>query len=108
MPMLSFIEGAVCVMTPTDKTNRLAREKIKQFWTQLGSSVKLMTPQERMTRSWPISVICRILAAFALMKSIPDNFLEHATQGVKRYHSDRGLRPPGLEGHRINQSQAHP
>ena len=24
-------------MTPTDKTNRLAREKIKQFWTQLGS-----------------------------------------------------------------------
>ena len=32
-------EGGSCVMTPTDKTNRLAKEKIKQFWTQLGSTV---------------------------------------------------------------------
>ena len=75
-------EGAVCVMTPTDKTNRLAREKIKQFWTQLGSSVKLMTPQEHDQVLAYISHLPH-LAAFALMKAMPDNFLEHATQGLK-------------------------
>jgi prephenate dehydrogenase len=75
-------EGAVCVMTPTDKTNRLAREKIKQFWTQLGSSVKLMTPQEHDQVLAYISHLPH-LAAFALMKAIPDNYLDQATQGLK-------------------------
>src|SRR5271170_1389596 len=75
-------EGAVCVMTPTDKTNRLAREKIKQFWSQLGSSVKLMTPQEHDQVFAYISHLPHLMA-FALMKSMPDNFLEHSTQGLK-------------------------
>ena len=75
-------EGAVCVMTPTDKTNRLAREKIKQFWTQLGSSVKLMTPQEHDQVLAYISHLPH-LTAFALMKAMPDNCLDHATQGLK-------------------------
>jgi len=75
-------EGASCVMTPTDKTNRLAREKIKQFWSQLGCNVKLMTPPEHDQALAYISHLPH-LAAFALMKSIPDSFLEHATQGLK-------------------------
>ena len=75
-------EGAVCVMTPTDKTNRLAREKIKQFWTQLGSSVKLMTPQEHDQVLAYISHLPH-LTAFALMKAVPDNYLDQATQGLK-------------------------
>jgi len=75
-------EGATCVMTPTDKTNRLAKEKIKQFWTQLGSTVKFMTPQEHDQVLAYISHMPH-LAAFALMKAMPDNFLENATQGLK-------------------------
>jgi prephenate dehydrogenase len=75
-------EGAICVMTPTDKTNRLAREKIKQFWTQLGSSVKLMSPQEHDQTFAHISHLPH-LTAFALMKAMPDNILEYATQGLK-------------------------
>jgi prephenate dehydrogenase len=75
-------EGAVCVMTPTDKTNRLAKEKIKQFWTQLGSNVKFMTPQEHDDVLAYISHLPH-LAAFALMKAMPDAFLDHATQGLK-------------------------
>ena len=69
-------------MTPTDKTNRLAREKIKQFWTQLGSSVKFMTPGEHDQVLAYISHLPH-LTAFALMKAMPDDFLEHATQGLK-------------------------
>jgi prephenate dehydrogenase len=75
-------EGAACVMTPTDKTNRLAREKIKQFWTQLGSSVKLMTPQEHDQVLAYISHLPHLMA-FALMKAMPDNYLDQATQGLK-------------------------
>ena len=75
-------EGGVCVMTPTDKTNRLAREKVKQFWTQLGSTVKLMTPQDHDQTLAYISHLPH-LVAFALMKAMPDNYLEHATPGLK-------------------------
>ncbi len=75
-------EGGVCVMTPTDKTNRLARDKIKQFWMQLGCTVKLMSPPEHDQVLAYISHLPH-LAAFALMKSLPDNYLEHATQGLK-------------------------
>jgi len=75
-------EGATCVMTPTDKTNRLAKEKIKQFWSQLGTSVKFMAPQEHDDVLAYISHMPH-LAAFALMKAIPDNYLDHATQGLK-------------------------
>jgi prephenate dehydrogenase len=75
-------EGATCVMTPTDKTNRLAKEKIKQFWTQLGSTVKFMTPQEHDQVLAYISHLPH-LTAFALMKAMPDNFLDFATQGLK-------------------------
>jgi len=75
-------EGGTCVMTPTDKTNRLAREKIKQFWTQLGSTVKIMTPQEHDQVFAYISHLPHLMA-FALIKSMPDNYLEHATQGLK-------------------------
>ncbi len=75
-------EGGVCVMTPTDKTNRLAREKIKQFWTQLGSSVKFMTPVEHDQVLAYISHVPH-LTAFAMMKAMPDDYLSQATQGLK-------------------------
>jgi len=75
-------EGGVCVMTPTDKTNRLAKEKIKQFWSQLGSSVKFMLPGEHDQVFAYISHLPH-LTAFALMKAMPDEFLPHATQGLK-------------------------
>jgi len=75
-------DGGTCIMTPTDKTNRLAKEKIKQFWSQLGSSVKFMAPQEHDQVLAYISHLPH-LTAFALMKAMPDNFLEHAPQGLK-------------------------
>jgi prephenate dehydrogenase len=35
----------VCVITPTRKTNRVARNKLKQFWSALGSRVLEMPPE---------------------------------------------------------------
>ncbi|MEI7998105.1 MAG: prephenate dehydrogenase [Candidatus Omnitrophota bacterium] len=78
----ALYDNAPCVMTPTDKTNRLAKEKVKQFWSQLGGQVKTMTPQEH---DEALSFISHLphLMAFAMMKAIPDQFLEYATAGLR-------------------------
>lgn len=78
----ALYEHSPCLMTPTDKTNRLAKEKIKHFWGQLGAQVKMMSPQEHDEVMAFISHMPH-LAAFGIMKAIPDQFLEHATQGLR-------------------------
>ena len=75
-------EGSTCIMTPTDKTNRLAKEKMKQFWSQLGSNVKLMTPQEHDDALAYVSHLPHVVA-FALMKAIPDNMMDVAATGLR-------------------------
>jgi prephenate dehydrogenase len=78
----ALYEGASCVMTPTDKTNRLAKEKVKHFWAQLGCQVKNMTPNEHDEALAFVSHLPH-LVAFGLMKSIPDQYLEYAPQGLR-------------------------
>ncbi len=78
----ALYENSPCLMTPTDKTNRLAKEKIKHFWGQLGAQVKMMPPQEHDEVMAFISHMPH-LAAFGIMKAIPDQFLEYATQGLR-------------------------
>ena len=78
----ALYEGGLCVMTPTDKTNRLAKEKMKHFWTQLGCTVKFMPPQEHDEAMAYISHLPH-LAAFALTKILPEHSAELATQGLK-------------------------
>jgi len=41
-----LFDGAVCILTTTKKTNRRAVQTLKRFWSELGCSVKLMTPDE--------------------------------------------------------------
>ncbi|MGD0744433.1 MAG: prephenate dehydrogenase/arogenate dehydrogenase family protein [Verrucomicrobiota bacterium] len=40
-----LFENAVCVVTPTKKTNRAALRKVEQFWKALGSRVLELTPE---------------------------------------------------------------
>jgi prephenate dehydrogenase len=77
-----LFERSQCIMTPTDKTNRLAKEKVKHFWSLLGANVRFMSPNEHDDILAHISHVPH-LVAFALMKSIPDQFLEYATQGLR-------------------------
>ncbi len=77
-----LFERSQCIMTPTDKTNRLAKEKVKHFWSQLGANVRFMSPNEHDEILAHISHLPHLLA-FALMKAIPDQFLEYATQGLR-------------------------
>lgn len=78
----ALYEGGLVLMTPTDKTNRLARDKIKQFWTILGASVKFIPPVDHDQIIGYISHLPHV-AAFALMEVIPDEYLPYATQGLK-------------------------
>ncbi len=78
----ALYDGGTCVMTPTEKTNRMARDKVKQFWNQLGCNVKLMGPAEHDEALAYISHLPH-LTAFALMRSLPDNCMELAAQGFK-------------------------
>jgi len=41
----NLFENAICVVTPTRKTNRSALKKMKQFWTALGSRVLELAPE---------------------------------------------------------------
>ena len=78
----NLYENASCIMTPTDKTNRLAKEKIKHFWSQLGTQVKTMSPQEHDESLAFVSHLPHMIA-FSLMKAVPDQHLELAPQGLR-------------------------
>ena len=78
----ALYDNGSCIMTPTDKTNRLAKDKIKQFWSQLGMNVKIMSPQEHDEHLAFISHLPHF-AAFSIMKALPDSCLEYVTQGLK-------------------------
>jgi len=77
-----LFEGTTCLMTPTEQTNRLAKEKIKQLWTNVGAQVKFISPKEHDQILAYISHLPHILA-YGLMEVIPPEFLEYATQGLR-------------------------
>ena len=77
-----LFEHSNCIMTPTERTNRLAKEKVKHFWSQLGANVRFMSPTEHDEILAYISHLPHLLA-YALMNSIPEQFLAHATQGLR-------------------------
>ena len=77
-----LFQGATCIMTPTEQTNRLAKEKVKHFWTNIGCQVKMLKPEEH---DKVVSYISHLphLAAFAMMGVTPSEFLEYSAQGLK-------------------------
>ncbi len=77
-----LFKGASCIMTPTAKTNRMARDKIKQVWTAIGAQVKFMEPAAHDEALAYASHLPHMMA-FALARSVPEAFLEHGGAGLK-------------------------
>ncbi len=77
-----LLKGAVCIMTPTPKTNRLAKDKVKHFWACLGMEVRTMDPGQHDEILAYISHLPH-LAAFSLMRVVPEDFLPHASAGLR-------------------------
>lgn len=77
-----LFNGTTCIMTPTDKTNRLAKDKVKHFWTLLGANVRFMSPSEHDDILAHISHLPHVMA-FALAKTIPEQYFSYATQSLR-------------------------
>jgi prephenate dehydrogenase len=77
-----LFKGAACIMTPVEKTNRLAKDKVKHLWTSLGANVVMMEPAKHDEALAYVSHLPHIVA-FALMRAIPEEMLVHASSGLR-------------------------
>ena len=69
-------------MTPTKKTNPVAKEKVKFLWTKVGATVKYVTDEEHDKILTYISHLPHLLT-YGLMGIVPQEYLEYATRGFK-------------------------
>lgn len=77
-----LFDKAVCIMTPTETTNQVAKEKVKHLWAKLGAEVKVMTPQQHDEALAYISHLPHVLA-YGVMNTMPKDFLALAPQSLK-------------------------
>lgn len=77
-----LLDGAPCIVTKTAKTDRMALNKVVNFWKALGTKVTVMTPAAH-DRS--VSLVSHLphIAAFALAGSVPAKELAYAAEGFK-------------------------
>ncbi len=77
-----LFRNALCLITPTDKTNKPAVERAKVLWTKLGAHIKILSPAEH---DKILSYMSHLphLAAYGLMQIIPSEYLECSGQGLK-------------------------
>ncbi|MEI6438078.1 MAG: prephenate dehydrogenase [Candidatus Omnitrophota bacterium] len=79
---VDLFKGAAVIMTPTGKTNKVAKDKIKLLWAKLGADVRVMDPVKHDEVMAFVSHLPH-LAAFALMRAIPDDYLTYGGAGLK-------------------------
>jgi prephenate dehydrogenase len=77
-----LFRNTACIMTPTDKTNKVARDKIKQLWTLIGSEVRFMDPAKHDEALAYVSHLPHMVA-FSLIKAIPDELLQYGSSGLR-------------------------
>ena len=72
-----------------------AVDKIKKMWSRVGANVKIMSPEEHDQILAYISHLPH-LVAYALMSTIPEEFLPFCRAGIKRYNTDCIINSRGL------------
>lgn len=87
-----LFENSTCIMTPTEKTNRSAVEKVKRFWKKVGAETKIMPPDEHDRILAYISHLPHMLA-YALMQAVSEEFLPYATPSLKELTRIAGSSP---------------
>ena len=75
-----LFQGARCILTPTDKTDSVALEKVDEFWRKLGMHTQRMSPQEHDRRICDVSHLPHAIAA-ALIAMQGDDALPLASKG---------------------------
>ncbi len=80
-----LFEGARCIITPTDKTDRDSLEKINLLWQKVGSHVELMDPLKHDEIYGAVSHLPHIIA-YSLVNTIGEinhEYIKYAGQGFK-------------------------
>jgi prephenate dehydrogenase len=77
-----LFQGAVCITTPTPRTDRAALEEVESFWRLLGMDVTRLSPQEHDRRLADISHLPHAVAA-ALVALQDDATFPLAGQGFR-------------------------
>lgn len=77
-----LFENALCLMTPTDKTNQVAKEKVKHLWTKIGARVEFVSVTEHDKALAYVSHLPHVLA-YGLMCAVPQEAFKYASQGLR-------------------------
>ncbi len=77
-----LFQNSICVMTPTKKTNPVAKEKVKFLWSKIGATVKCVDAEKHDKILAYISHLPHLLT-YGLMGAVPQEYLEYATRGFK-------------------------
>ncbi len=75
-----LFDKSLCILTATKKTNNAALETVREFWSALGCTIKVMPPAEHDKILASISHLPHITAA-SLVNAAKDDFLEFAGKG---------------------------
>lgn len=77
-----LLEDAPCIVTKTAGTNKVALNRVVDFWRSLGTKVSVMSPVEHDRSVALISHLPHIVA-FGLAGAVPVNTLKYAAEGFK-------------------------
>jgi len=76
------LDGSICVITPTGKTDKRSLKTIREFFSKLGLKIIIMSAEEH---DRALSFISHLphLAAFTLINSVPRKFLGFAPTSLR-------------------------
>lgn len=77
-----IFNNALCVLTPTGKTQTRPLMKVKKLWAKAGSRIVFLTPEEH-DRILSFTSHLPHIVAFSLIGSIPVNYLKLSSSGLK-------------------------
>jgi prephenate dehydrogenase len=77
-----LFRGSLCILTPVKKTKASALNCVKKIWQGLGARVRILNPRQHDKILAAVSHLPHI-AAFALINSVPSEYLGFAANGLK-------------------------
>ena len=77
-----IFKGSLCILTPTNKTQRKALAKIKALWIKTGARVVTLSPEAH-DKALSFTSHLPHVAAFSLINSVPLNSLKLSSGGLK-------------------------
>ena len=77
-----LFKDVLCILTPKDARANHSFEKVKEFWTRLGSRPIVIKPQTHDRILAFVSHLPHVIA-FSLIQAIPKNYLKFGATGLK-------------------------